>query len=137
MVSHKQTSPNAVCLGSAEPRDEKGHGSVNLKQQRSGLAEDCWKSHKMLKPGEVDFSSKMLTDSFAAFGRSNLWPPQPPDDGQKMLSFSSPATHCGGGMVDGGGSGRSIAFSICQDESNSRTGGTSVLVFLYIFSTCL
>ncbi|KAH6759890.1 hypothetical protein C2S52_009679 [Perilla frutescens var. hirtella] len=121
VVSHKPTSPNAAYLGSAEPRD----GSVNLKHQRSrsDLAHDCWKSHKMLKPAEeVDFSSKMATDTFAAFGRSNLWPPPPPDDGQKMLSFSSSAAHCG----DGGGSGRSIAFSISQDDTNTRTGGVGL-----------
>lgn len=121
-MSHKQTSPNAAFMGSAEPRDEKAHGSVNLKHQRSGLAEDSWRSPKMPRPGEVDFSSKKATESFTAFGRSNLWP-SPVDDGQKMLSFSSSDPHCGGGMGSSGSS-RSIAFSICQDENNSRTGGT-------------
>nr|QLI62348.1 growth-regulating factor 1 [Salvia miltiorrhiza] len=112
VVRHKQASPNAGCLGSAEPRDEKGHGSVNLKHQRSALAEDCWKSHKMLKPAEVDFS-----DTFAAFGRSNLWPP---DDGHKMLSFSSPVPTPDAAAA---ASARSVAFSICQDETNTGNGG--------------
>ncbi|KAI3451896.1 hypothetical protein Pfo_008561 [Paulownia fortunei] len=117
VVSHKQTSPNAACLGSTEPRDEKGHGSVNPKHQRSGLAEDSWRLPKMPRPGEVDFSSKKASESF----RSNLWP-SAGDDGQKMLSFSSAEPHCSGGM-GGSGSSRSIAFSICQDEHHSRTGG--------------
>ncbi|KAK6151128.1 hypothetical protein DH2020_016060 [Rehmannia glutinosa] len=119
VVSHKQTSPNAACLGSSEPRDETGHGSdPNLKHQRSGLAEDSWRLSKMPRlGGEVDFSSsKKGCESFTPFGRSNLWPS---DDGQKMLSFSSEEPHCSGGS----GSSRSIAFSICQDDHYSRTGG--------------
>ncbi|KAK6125341.1 hypothetical protein DH2020_040910 [Rehmannia glutinosa] len=119
VVSHKQTSPNAASLGSTEPRDETGHGSdPNLKHQRSGLAEDSWRLSKMPRlGGEVDFSSsKKGSEGLTPFGRSNLWPS---DDGQKMLSFSSEEPHCSGGS----GSSRSIAFSICQDEHYSRTGG--------------
>ncbi|KAL0343463.1 UNVERIFIED_CONTAM: Growth-regulating factor 1 [Sesamum angustifolium] len=97
VVSHKQTSPNTPGLGSAEPGDEKGHGSVNLKHRRSGLPDDNWRVPKMPRPGDVDFSSKKATESFAAFGRSNLWPPTL-DDGQKMLSFprlsNSPLMFC-------------------------------------------
>ncbi|PIN13036.1 hypothetical protein CDL12_14341 [Handroanthus impetiginosus] len=121
VVSHKQASPNAPCLGSTEPRDENGHGSVNLKHQRSGLSEDSWRLPKMPRPGEVDFSSKNATENFTSFGRCNLWP-SAVDDGQKMLSFSSSEPHSSAGMA-GSGSSRSIAFSICQDEHNGRTGG--------------
>lgn len=135
MLSHKQASPNAACLGSTEPRDEKGHGSVNLKHQRSGVAEESWRLPKMPRPGEVDFSSKKATDSnFTAFRRSNLWP-SAVDDGQKMLSFSSAEPHGGGGMGGGGGgSSRSIAFSICQDEQYSRAGGIFVRIKLLALS---
>ncbi|KAK4393499.1 Growth-regulating factor 1 [Sesamum angolense] len=125
VVSHKQTSPNAPGLGSAEPGDEKGHGSVNLKHRRSGLPDDNWRVPKMPRPGDVDFSSKKATESFAAFGRSNLWPPTL-DDGQKMLSFSSSEQLPTDGMAGAGagGSTKSIAFSICPDEQHhTRTGG--------------
>ncbi|XP_042029545.1 LOW QUALITY PROTEIN: growth-regulating factor 1-like [Salvia splendens] len=110
VLSHKQ---NAGSLPSAEPRDEHGHESVNQRSQ------DCWKSHKILKPSQPDFSPKMASDAYAAFGRSNLWPP-PPDDGQKMLSFSSPAP------PDAAASARSIAFSICQDQANAGNGGSGL-----------
>ncbi|KAL1537051.1 growth-regulating factor 1-like [Salvia divinorum] len=116
VLSHKQASLNAGCLASAEPRDEKGHGSVNQRSQ------DCWKSHKIHRPAQVDFSSKMASD---AFGRSSLWP-LPPDDGQKMLSFSSPPPHCGAATDDAGASARSIAFSICQDQTNAGNGGSGL-----------
>lgn len=71
----------------------------------------------MYKPGEFDFASKKASEIFTAFERSNLWPPSTADDGQKMLSFSSSQPYSGGGST------RSIAFSNCQDESQSRNGG--------------
>ncbi|KAL3618906.1 hypothetical protein CASFOL_037134 [Castilleja foliolosa] len=118
VVSHKYTSPNASCLGSNEPRDGFGHGSMNLKRQRSGLAED--RLSKIPKPGEIDFSSNKASKSFSSPSRrSNLWPSPDDDDGQKMLSFSSHEPHYGGGES------RSIAFSICEDEQYLRGGGPS------------
>ncbi|KAL6573073.1 hypothetical protein OROHE_002549 [Orobanche hederae] len=124
VVGHKQTSPDASCLGSSEPRDDKGHGSSNLKNQRSLLVEDnnnnTWRLSKMPRPGELGFSFKKASEGFSTpFGRSNPWPSPEDDDGQRMLSFSSEAPHC----IGGGGSTRSIAFSICQDEHYSRAGG--------------
>lgn len=71
----------------------------------------------MLKPGEFDFSSKKASEVFTAFERSSLWPPSTADDGQKMLSFSSPQPYSGDAST------RNIAFSICQDEHQSRNGG--------------
>ncbi|KAL7141544.1 hypothetical protein ABFS83_08G060600 [Erythranthe nasuta] len=111
--NNKQPSPTT------EPRDENRHGSANLKHQRSEFADDSWRLPKMPKPGDELDST---TESFAAFGRSTLWP-SPADDGQKMLSFSSAEPRGGDGGGGGGGSSRSIAFSICQDEHHSRTGG--------------
>ncbi|XP_073296346.1 growth-regulating factor 1-like [Primulina huaijiensis] len=117
VVSHKQPASNTPGGGSTEPGNEKGSGSVNLKHQRSGLAEDNWRLTKMLKPGEVDFSSKYgASESFAALGRSNSWG-LGVEDGQQMLSFSR-----NGGMNSDDAS-RSIAFSFFPDETHSRTGG--------------
>lgn len=118
VVSHKQPASNITGGGSTEPGNEKGSGSVNLKHQRSGLAEDNWGLTKMPKPGEVDFSSKNgASESFAAHGRSNPWG-LGVEDGQQMLSFSR-----NGGMSSDDASG-SIAFSFFPDEPQSRTRGT-------------
>ncbi|KAG8384242.1 hypothetical protein BUALT_Bualt04G0097500 [Buddleja alternifolia] len=131
VVSHNQTSPTeAPPLGSTEqPRNNNNeeitivNGSVNLKHQRSELPQHNWRLPKMPR--------SETSESFAAFGRSNLWP-STPDDGQKMLSFSSPHPHSNAGMNDNG-STRSIAFSICQDENYSRAGGIHTYIYIYIF----
>ena len=107
VLSHKQ---NAGSL----PSDENADGSVNQTSQA------CWKSHKLLKSSQPDFSPKMASDSFR---RSNLWPPLP-DDVQKMLSFLSSAP-----PPDAVASARSIAFSICQDQANAGNGGMPIFVF--------
>ncbi|XP_073065381.1 growth-regulating factor 1-like [Primulina eburnea] len=117
VVSHKPPASNTPCGGSNEPGNDKGHGSVNFKHQRSGLADDNWRLTRMLKPGEVDFSSKNCTsETFAALGRSNPWG-LGVEEGQQMLSFSR-----NGGMSSDDAS-RSIAFSFFPDEPHSRTGG--------------
>ncbi|XP_073155319.1 growth-regulating factor 1-like isoform X2 [Henckelia pumila] len=111
VVSHQQTSSNPGGSGVTEPRNGKGRGSANLKQERSILGilaeNSCWISPKMPKHGEVGIP-------FAAMGRSN--------GGRKMLSFSCSETPCSGGM-SGSGSSRNIALSICQDENQSLNGG--------------
>ncbi|GER28190.1 growth-regulating factor 1 [Striga asiatica] len=120
LACHKQTS----YLDSNKSKDENGHGSGQLKHQRSDLSEnknnndDVLKLSKIPRPGEVDFSSKKAKESLFStpFGRSVPWLPAEDGDGHKMLSFSSEAPHSGGG----GGSSRSIAFSIYQDEHYTR-----------------
>ncbi|GER31007.1 growth-regulating factor 1 [Striga asiatica] len=128
---HKKSSNlDGSFLVSNEPKDEKGHGSGHLKHQRSDLAEDnnnngnnMWRLSEMPRPGEVDFSSRKAAESLIStpFGRSILWPPVDDADGGKMLSFASEEPHCSGG------SGRSIAFSIYQDEHHSRAGGFGLI----------
>ncbi|CAA0832830.1 Growth-regulating factor 1 [Striga hermonthica] len=120
LACYEQTS----FLDSNKPKDEKGHGSGQLKHQRSDLSEnnnnndDVLKLFKIPMPGEVDFSSKKAKGSLFStpVGRSVPWFPADDGDGHKMLSFSSEAPHSGGG----GGSSRSIAFSIYQDDHYTR-----------------
>lgn len=109
MVSHRKNPPNPGGSGVTEPRNEKGRGSANTKQERSILAENrrCI-SPKMPKHGEVGIH-------FATIGRSN--------GERKIISFSSSETPCSGGM-SGSGSGINIALSICQDENRSLTEAT-------------
>ncbi|CAA0839703.1 Growth-regulating factor 1 [Striga hermonthica] len=131
LACHRKSSNlDGSFLVSNEPKDDKGHGSGHLKHQRSDLAEDnnnngnnMWRLSKMPRPGEVDFSSRKAAESLIStpFGRSIVWPPADDAAGQKMLSFSSGEPHCSGG------SGRSIAFSIYQDEHHSRAGGFGLI----------
>ncbi|XP_022895265.1 growth-regulating factor 1-like isoform X2 [Olea europaea var. sylvestris] len=84
VITLQEPSPNP---DSSEPDNSNSHGSVNLKQERSEIAEDTGKESKIARNG-----------SFTAFGRFGLWP-SGSDDGQKMLSFSSADLHPNEGNI--------------------------------------